>query len=57
MRFLLDTHLLLWAAGQTRRLPIEVRKLLTNPESRPAFSAVSIWEIVIKTGLGREDFG
>jgi len=37
-------------------LPIEVGKLLTNPESRPAFSAVSIWEIVIKTGLGREDF-
>jgi len=29
---------------------------LTSPENSLFFSAASIWEIVIKLGLGREDF-
>ena len=53
---LLDTHLLLWAAGEPGRLPAAVRALLEDDGNRLAFSAASIWEVVIKSGLGRVDF-
>lgn len=56
MRILLDTHLLLWAAGAPQRLPRAVKSLLRDPATSPVFSAASIWEIVIKCGLGRPDF-
>lgn len=56
MRLLLDTHILLWAAGQPEKLSDSARVLLTAPENGLFFSAASIWEIVIKLALGREDF-
>jgi PIN domain nuclease of toxin-antitoxin system len=34
----------------------ETRKLLENPRNEPVFSAASLWEIAIKSGLGRKDF-
>jgi PIN domain nuclease of toxin-antitoxin system len=56
MKFLLDTHLLLWAAGKPGRLPATARKLIGTPENQLLFSAASIWEVAIKRGLGRSDF-
>ena len=56
MKFLLDTHLLLWAAGQPERLSKPARELIENPDNTLYFSAASIWEIAIKSSLGREDF-
>jgi PIN domain nuclease of toxin-antitoxin system len=56
MRLLLDTRILLWSAGQPENLSDSARLLLTTPENGLFFSAASIWEIVIKLGLGREDF-
>ncbi len=56
MKLLLDTHLLLWAAAQPTRLSRGVRELLDAPENELLFSAASLWEIVIKQGLGRNDF-
>lgn len=56
MKLLLDTHLLLWAAGQPNRLSAGARKLLDNPANQLLFSAASIWEVAIKRGLGRSDF-
>lgn len=56
MKMLLDTHLLLWAAGSPERLPIEVCKLLEDDSNEPFFSAASLWEIAIKNSLGRSDF-
>jgi PIN domain nuclease of toxin-antitoxin system len=56
MKFLLDTHLLLWAAGQPERLSKPARELIENPDNALYFSAASIWEITIKSSLGREDF-
>jgi PIN domain nuclease of toxin-antitoxin system len=53
---LLDTHVLLWAAGQPDRLPSKARKLLGDPRNEPVFSSASLWEIAIKSGLGRDDF-
>ena len=56
MKLLLDTHLLLWAAGQPNRLPVAALKLIDNPANELLFSAASIWEVAIKRGLGRNDF-
>ena len=53
---MLDTHVLLWAAGVSERLPDEGRDLLQAPETQPVFSAASLWEIAIKSGMGRPDF-
>ena len=55
MKFLLDTHVLLWAAGQPDRLSAATRRLLNNPSHELLFSAASLWEIAIKKTLGRED--
>ena len=56
MKLLLDTHLLLWAAGRPERLPPAARRLISDVENELLFSAASLWEIAIKRGLGREDF-
>ncbi len=56
MKLLLDTHLLLWAAGEPQRLSTQARTLLDNPDNELLFSAASLWEVAIKRGLGREDF-
>jgi len=56
MRLLVDTHLLLWAAARSRRLPKEARLLLEEPANEVFFSAASLWEIVIKAALHKPDF-
>lgn len=56
MKLLLDTHLLLWAAGQPEKLSSAAVALIEAPENQLLFSAASLWEIAIKAGLGREDF-
>lgn len=56
MKLLLDTQLLLWAAGQPERLSARAKRQLNDPENALLFSAASLWEITIKTSLGRDDF-
>lgn len=56
MKLLLDTHLLLWAAGQSGRLSPEARQFVNDPGNELLFSAASLWEVVTKRGLGRDDF-
>jgi PIN domain nuclease of toxin-antitoxin system len=56
MKLLLDTHLLLWAAGAPRRLSKQARGFIDNPGNELFFSPASLWEVVIKRGLGRPDF-
>ena len=56
MRLLLDTHVLLWAATDSPRLSAAGRELIEDPENTLWFSAASLWEVAIKSRLGREDF-
>ena len=51
MRVLLDTHVLLWALSQPSKLSAATRKQIDMAEVY--VSAVSIWEISIKAGLGK----
>jgi PIN domain nuclease of toxin-antitoxin system len=56
MRLLLDTHILLWAVGESRRLPADVCVVLQDPRNQVYFSAASIWEIALKQSKGLADF-
>jgi PIN domain nuclease of toxin-antitoxin system len=56
MKLLLDTHLLLWTAAEPAKVPKKARSLILDNDNDLFFSAASIWEIAIKSQLGREDF-
>ena len=56
MKFLLDTHILLWAAGSPEKLSQQAKSIIEESENQLFFSAASLWEISIKKGLGRPDF-
>ena len=56
MKLLLDTHLLLWAAGEPKQLSAEARALIEDPANELFFSPASLWEVVIKRRFGRDDF-
>ena len=56
MRLLLDTHLLVWAMGSPERLSVALAAMLQDPANTPVFSVASLWELVIKQGLGKPDF-
>lgn len=56
MKYLLDTHLLVWAANQPDRLSPVAAEVLSDSSNDLYFSAVSIWEVAIKQALGRRSF-
>lgn len=56
MKVLMDTHLLLWAANAPERLSAKALAWLENSDNELVFSSASLWEITIKSGLGRDDF-
>ena len=56
MKLLLDTHLLLWAAGPSPRLSSQARRLIEDPDNELLASAASLWEIAIKSALRRPNF-
>ena len=56
MRFLLDTHFVLWLPLDDPRISAEARTIILNPANSFAFSVSSIWEIAIKKRLGKPDF-
>lgn len=56
MKLLLDTHLLLWTAAEASKVPRKARTLILGNDNQLFFSAASIWEIAIKSQLGRADF-
>lgn len=53
MTVLLDTHAFLWWIADDPRLSDAAGAMIANAENEVWVSAVSGWEIAIKTGLGR----
>ena len=52
---LLDTHTFLWLVSAPDQVSPTAREAIGDPEREVAVSAVSAWEIAIKTRLGRLD--
>ena len=53
MRFLLDTHVLLWFISGDSRLPTTWRDTIRQPEHEVYASVVSLWETIVKYRLGK----
>ena len=53
MKVLVDTHCWLWALARPEALNAEAAALLGNGETEVIFSAASVWEIAIKSALGK----
>lgn len=57
MRYLLDTHTLLWWRADDPRLPHRWDQVLENPDEHDIlFSIASLWEIAIKRNLDKLQF-
>ena len=56
MKLLLDTNVLLRAAGNSSRLSPTAQAILDAPDTVAIFSVASLWEVTIKAQLGRDDF-
>ncbi len=53
MRVLIDSHALIWYVDQDKLLSHASRTAISDPANDLLLSAGSIWEIGIKTGLGK----
>lgn len=53
MNLLLDTHALLWWMNSSRQLGRRTLAKLKDPKNNVWISAVCIWEVSIKTRIGR----
>jgi PIN domain nuclease of toxin-antitoxin system len=53
MRYLLDTHAFLWFISDDSRLSRKATSIIRKAENEIFLSTVSVWEIAIKTQLGR----
>jgi PIN domain nuclease of toxin-antitoxin system len=53
MRLLLDTHVFLWYITADAKLPAAFRSAIQDPTNEVYLSAASVWEAVIKHGLGK----
>jgi PIN domain nuclease of toxin-antitoxin system len=56
VRLLLDTHILIWSVHDSSHLSANAKNLITDLDNELFFSAASLWEIAIKTSLGRGNF-
>lgn len=53
MKLLIDTHVLLWLAGDSKNLSTKVVDLILDEQNSLFLSFASIWEIQIKSQLGK----
>ena len=53
MDFLIDTHTFLWLVTDSPKLSNRAKKLYLNAENKIFLSLASIWEIAIKSSLGK----
>jgi PIN domain nuclease of toxin-antitoxin system len=53
MRLLLDTHTLFWSVDDTSKVSALAMAAMLDPTNDRLLSASTIWELAIKTGLGK----
>ena len=53
MKYLIDTHVFLWATTEPEKLPKRVESLIKDPGSDILVSVVVPWELAIKTNSGK----
>ena len=53
MNYLIDTHVLIWFTEGDAQLPLNIRSLIADPKNTVFVSHACIWEIAIKTSIGK----
>ena len=53
MNFFIDTHVLIWYLENNKRLTSKHTKIINEAMNQPFVSSVCLWEIAIKTSLGK----
>ena len=53
MRYLLDTHTLLWFISEDKKLSDRAHRLILDSNSEIFLSIASLWEIAIKVNIGK----
>ena len=55
MTYLLDTHYMLWAVTDTKKLSKRIKDIITDPDNRIIVTAISFWEVSLKNAIGKLD--
>ncbi|MDR1736140.1 MAG: type II toxin-antitoxin system VapC family toxin [Oscillospiraceae bacterium] len=53
MKYLLDTHTLIWLIEASPKISLEIKEIFTLSENTVFISSASLWEIAIKAGMGK----
>ena len=53
MKYLLDTHAVIWYLEDLPEIPPKTKKIIKMPENNVYISSVSLWEIAIKMNLNK----
>ncbi|MBA2368580.1 MAG: type II toxin-antitoxin system VapC family toxin [Candidatus Protochlamydia sp.] len=53
MKYLLDTHIILWWLTEPKRISSKAGKIIADKENIIFISSVSLWEMAIKKSIGR----
>jgi PIN domain nuclease of toxin-antitoxin system len=53
MSYLLDTHYLLWAISDSKKISGKIKNLISDPDQYIYVSVISLWEISLKSALGK----
>lgn len=56
MKYLLDTHIVIWLAREPEKLSPKIRQVIEDKNNDVYFSTVNLWEIAIKSSLQKADF-
>lgn len=55
MKYLIDTHILIWLAVSPEKVPKNILDIIENPLNDIFISTVSLWEIAIKLSIKKLD--
>jgi len=53
MKYLLDTHAVIWYMGNSPKLPSKMKEIIGSEDNGIYLCSVSLWEIAIKVSLGK----
>ena len=53
MKYLLDTHVVVWFFDDKDKLPEKILRTILEPTNKKYVSVASAWELAIKVGVGR----
>ena len=57
MKYILDTHVLIWYFENSKHLPQNIINIIDDIECQKYISSVTLWEIIIKSSIGKLEMG